>query len=393
MTRFARDIGAIFVGGWRASPFRMTVSFALILLEYVTLPLAPLALKYVTDGVVDRDVRTATIAAAFLPLVSLIRFTSGHIAHGLYVELADLHHIRVAQELGELSQAPRGLEHHERADYADKLELMRNEGNELYRAVQIVMSGVSLAAQLAITVFLLATLQPLLLLLLFFAAPPLLADRWAWRLYERSRETSADRLRLAGHLIDLSIRQDAAKEIRVFGLQDELRRRLSETRRDLRRRLLRSELQGVVLIAAGHLVFAAGFVGALLLVVRGAIRGEQSVGDVVLVVTLATQTQSLVFESVGLLVWLQRSAAAMGRIAWLRDLVATLYPPRERDARVPAALRDGLPPRARRIPVSRHRGRGAGRDRPRASRRGDGRARRRERRRQVDDREAALRVL
>ena len=98
----------------------------------------------------------------------------------------------------------------------------------------------------------------------------------------------------------------------------------------------------MLLIAAGHLVFAAGFVAALLLVVRGAIRGEQSVGDVVLVVTLATQTNSLVFNSVGLLVWLQRSAAAMGRISWLRDLVATLYPPREHGAPVPAALREGI---------------------------------------------------
>ena len=342
MTSFARQFGAIFAGGWCASPVRMTITFGLILLQYVTWPLAPLALKEVTDAVVDSDVRTATIAAAFLPLVSLVRYTSEHLAHGLWVELSDLHMIRITQQLGDLSQAPPGLEHHERGDYADQLELMRNQGKEVYRAVQLAMSAVSLAIQLAITVFLLATLQPLLLLLLLFALPPLLADRWAFRLYERAREKSADRLRLANHLIDLSIRQDAAKEIRVFGLQDELRRRVSETRRELRARVLRSELHGVGLIAAGHVIFAAGFVAALLVVVRGAIRGEQSVGDVVLVVTLAAQTHSLVFDSVGLMVWLQRSAAAIGRLDWLRDLVAELYPLRERDAQMPEALRDGI---------------------------------------------------
>jgi len=163
---FARDVGAIFVGGWRSSPVRMTFSFGLILLEYVTWPLAPLALKYVTDGVVAGDVRKATLAAAFLPLVSLVRFTSERLAQGLWVELTDLHMIRITQELGELSQAPRGLEHHERADYADQLELMRNEGKELYRSVQLVMSAVALALQIGITVFLLATLEPVLLLLL-----------------------------------------------------------------------------------------------------------------------------------------------------------------------------------------------------------------------------------
>ena len=339
---FARDVGAIFVGGWRSSPVRMTFSFGLILLEYVTWPLAPLALKYVTDGVVAGDVRKATLAAAFLPLVSLVRFTSERLAQGLWVELTDLHMIRITQELGELSQAPRGLEHHERADYADQLELMRNEGKELYRSVQLVMSAVALALQIGITVFLLATLEPVLLLLLLFAVPPLVADRFAWRLYEGARTRAADQLRVATHLVDLSVRQDAAKEIRVFGLQDELRRRLNETRRELRRRMRRADLQGVVVIAAGHVLFAAGFVSALLVVVRGAIGGEQSVGDVVLVVTLASQTHNLVFHSVGLMVWLQRSAAAMGRLTWLRDLVATLYPPRAEDARLPGALREGI---------------------------------------------------
>jgi ATP-binding cassette subfamily B protein len=339
---FAGEVRAIFVGGWRASRWRMAGSFALILLQYVTWPLAPLALKYVTDAVVEADARTATVAAAVLPLVSLVRFTSDRLAQGLWVELSDLHLMRVTRELGDLSQGPRGLEHHERADYADQLELIRNEGKELYRSVQLVMSAVSLAVQLAITVFLLATLQPVLLLLLAFALPPLFADRWAWSRLEHTRTEHADRLRLSAHLIDLSIRRDAAKEVRVFGLQDELRGRLTETRREIRRRLLRAELEGVAIIAAGHVVFAMGFVAALLVVVRGAIRGEQSVGDVVLVVTLAAQTHSLVFDSVGLVVWLQRSAAAMGRLTWLRGLVAGLYPVRVEDARVPDRLHLGI---------------------------------------------------
>jgi ATP-binding cassette, subfamily B, bacterial len=337
-----RGVGAIFAGGWRTSRARMLAAFALLLLNYAAWPLGPLALKHVTDAVVAGDVRGATIAAAVLPLAALFGYVGGHLAHVMLVELADLYVLRVRGELGELTQGGAGLEHLERADYADRLELMRNEGNPLYQSVHAAVRGVSLVVQFGITVVLLATLQPLLLLLLLAAAPPLIATRWSFNHLDRVNLENADLMRRSTHLLDLATRQDAAKEIRVFGLQDELRRRLRESRRELRRRQFRAQATGVFTMAGGQLVFAVAYVGGLLLVVRGAIDGEQSVGDVVLAVTLAAQTNELVFETVAGSHFLQRAAGAMARLAWLRDLVGRLWASGERDARVPDGLRDGI---------------------------------------------------
>jgi ATP-binding cassette subfamily B protein len=342
VTEILRGLASILAGGWRASPWRLTAAFALLLLNYASWPLGPLALKFVTDAVVAHDVREATVAALFLPLVALLNHAGGHLSHALWVEIADLHVVRIRQELGELTQGAPGLEHLERADYADRLELMRNEGNPLYRAVDSGMRAISLGVQFTITVVLLATLQPLLLLLLLFALAPLYGTRFAFKHFDAVQLANADRMRRATHYVDLATRQDAAKEIRVFGLQDELRRRVRETRRELRKRLFRAQISGVLAMAAGQLVFAAAYVGGLLLVVRGAIDGRQSVGDVVLAVTLAAQTNELVFETVAASYFLQRCARAMARLAWLRKLVAELYPSRTRDARVPAALREGI---------------------------------------------------
>jgi ATP-binding cassette, subfamily B, bacterial len=169
-----------------------------------------------------------------------------------------------------------------------------------------------------------------------------LATRWEWERLEAAQLATADRARRATHLLDLAVRQDAAKEIRIFGLQDELRRRLTATRRAIRRELLRAELQGIALMAAAQVVFAAGYVGGLLLVVRGAVQGHQSVGDVVLAVTLAAQTNALVFQTVWLSQWLRRSVQAIGRLAWLRALVERLYPRTGHDAPVPRTIRDGI---------------------------------------------------
>ena len=339
---FVRGLGAIFAGGWKASPWRLAACFTLVLLNYASLPLVPLVLKYVTDGVVAGDVRQAGYAAALLPVLALLHSAGSQIAHVLHVELADLHMLQVTQEVGELTQGAPGLEHHERPDYADRLELVRNEGNPLHQAIRIGMNAVSLGVQFVITVFLLATLQPVLLLLLLFAIPPLIADRWSFRREDAVKLAEADRIRLATHLFDLSVRQDAAKEIRIFGLQDELAGRLSDIRRRVRRSFFRVELQGVAAVALAQLVFAVGFVAGLLVVVRGAVEGRQSVGDVVLVITLATQTNNLVFQLIWLAQWLQRSARAMTRLAWLRGLVGDLYPPRAADEPVPARLELGI---------------------------------------------------
>jgi ATP-binding cassette subfamily B protein len=89
-------------------------------------------------------------------------------------------------------------------------------------------------------------------------------------------------------------------------------------------------------------VFALGYVGALYLVVRGAVRGSQTPGDVVLAVSLAAQTNRLVFDVVASMQRLQRAATAADRLRWLRGLVRELYPPHEQPLAAPARLDDGI---------------------------------------------------
>jgi imidazolonepropionase len=211
---------------WRTSPWRLTAIFALVVANYASWPLAPLVLKHVTDAVVHHDAHAATRAAVFLPLVALVITIGWHFLHVLFVEIADRNNVTVTGEIAELAQGPPGLAHLERPDYADKLELIRNETGWRYMSVRSAVTSIGILVQLGFTVVLLARLQPLLLLLLAFAVPPLLGTRYAWRAWEKEWVANGDRLRHAAHLIDLALRADAAKEVRVFGLEDELRSRL-----------------------------------------------------------------------------------------------------------------------------------------------------------------------
>src|ERR671912_1121142 len=329
-------------GGWRASRGRLLFAWALMLLEYVSWPLAPLVLRHVTDAVVAGDVRAATTAAALLPLLALLTQVSGHLAQVVWVELQDLNMLQGNRELGELAQRPRGLEHHERPDYADRIELLRNEGNPLYMSVRVTTRTIGLCLQLAITVVMLALLQPLLLLLLAFAIAPLVTARWAATRFESAVAGAVDQSRHATPLLDLAVPADAAKEIRIFGLGDELRRRLRDSREDLRRVRFRAEYEGVAAIAAAQVVFALGYVAGLVLVVRGAVAGENSAGDVVLAVTLAAQTNALVHDIVFSSQFVQRSIRAVGRLTWLRRLIPRLYPAPGETTRAPERLERGI---------------------------------------------------
>jgi ATP-binding cassette subfamily B protein len=339
---FLTGFAEILRSGWRASPRRLLVLSVLNVLEYVSWPLAPLALKYVTDAVVEGDVRTATIAASFLPVLALLSQVAGHVAHVLWVEVSDLNLVQVSSELGELGQGSLGLEHHERPDFADQIELLRTAGNPLYLSVRTAVESMARALQLVVTIVMLALLQPVLLLLLLFAVPPLVTARWAFRRFLHAVWGDLDRSRRATHLLDLTIRADAAKEIRIFGLENELRSRLRDTREDLRRRRLRAETSGVAIMSAGQFVFAVGYVLGLLIVVRGAVDGEQTAGDVVLAFTLAAQTNELVYEIVGSTMFLQRAAEAMRRLTWLRRLVGRLYPSAAATETVPDSLCEGV---------------------------------------------------
>jgi ATP-binding cassette, subfamily B, bacterial len=339
---FAAGYAEILRSGWRATPRRLVLLASLTLLEYLSWPLAPLALKHVTDAVVERDLRTATLAAAALPVLALLNQVAGHVAHVLWVEVSDLNVTQVNSRLGALNQGARGLEHTERPEFADRIELLRTAGNPLYMSVRTAVETSAHVLQLAVTIVMLAVLEPVLLLLLLFAIPPLVASRWAFRRFMQAVWGDLEGSRRATHLLDLAIRADAAKEIRVFGLEDELRERIRDARDSLRARRFRAELLGVSVMSVGQLVFALGYVGGLLVVVRGAIDGEHTPGDVVLAVGLAAQTNTLVYQIVGAGMFLQRGAEAMRRLSWLRRLVARLYPEEPAEAPLPEQLRDGI---------------------------------------------------
>jgi ATP-binding cassette subfamily B protein len=337
-----RGYWAILEGAWRASRGRLLAILGITLLNYASWPLTPLVLKHITDAVVAHDADTATKWAVALPLLALVNAIGSHVLHVLFVEVADQNVINLTGDIAALAQGPPGLAHLERADYADEIELIRNESKWRYGAVSAAVTAIGVGIQLTLTVLLLARLQPILLLLLVLSIAPLIGTRYAWRSFWKVWRGNADRMRRSNHYADLAMRADAAKEVRLFGLEDEVRRRMRGSRSEIRDALFEQDIRGVVTTSVGYTIFALGYVAALYVVVRGAVSGKQTPGDVVLAVSLAGQTNRLVFAVVQSLQRLQFAAAATDRIRGVRKLVAELYPPRAAPHAAPERLEHGI---------------------------------------------------
>jgi len=339
---FVRGFLTILAGAWRASRSRTIATFALTLLSYASAPLTPLALKHVTDAVLGHDVGAATRWAVFLPLLALVNAIGQHLLHVLFVEVADQNVIDLTDDIAGIAHGPSGIAHLENSNYANELELISNEGTWRYMSVRSAVVSVGVLVQLTLTILLLARLQPILLLLLAFALPPLVATRWAWQRFNRMWRASADRMRRASHYADLVLRADAAKEVRLFGLEQEIGNRVRASRAELRLLFFRTEIAGIVAQAAGFAVFAVAYVLALLVVVRGAVRGAHTTGDVVLAVSLAGQTNQLVYGVVSAMQRLQRASTAADRMRSMRQVLAKLYPPRHQGSPAPGRIEQGV---------------------------------------------------
>lgn len=340
MTTTLRGCLALLRLSWREGPARTATAVILMVGNALSLPAAALTIKWLTNAVLADEAVAAVWAGLATAVLAIFALTLDHFAHIALFELADLNLLAMDRDLITLANGSPGLEQHERKEYADKLAVLREEAERLRYGMQALTSAGALSLSMLLTALLLAMLNPLLLLLPLFAVPPLVAGGRAQSMVDRARDASAAADRLARHLFKLSTDPGAAKELRVFGLTSDIRRRHAGQWQASTAARWRAERSAAVVRTAGQLVFAVGYIGAVLLVVSQAAAGQRSVGDVVLAVTLAAQVNQQVAAGLALAQQLQRLAGVFTRFRWLRDFVTANAPAGR--LMPPDALTDGI---------------------------------------------------
>lgn len=297
--------------GLRFDRARLARAVSLMLAGYVAAPLAAVALGRFTDDAIAGRFHSMSGLAVVIALLLVAALMTNHFAHLDYYELAESQETRVRTELIDLVNGTSRIDHLDDARFADDLSLVREALFSNTHAHTAVLQLGGLIIQTAITATILVTLSPWLVFLPVVAVLPVLFARRAHTVSERARERIAERLRLNMHLVELSTNAASVKELRIFGTAKELQARQEDNWRTITREMWRGQAGSAAWRATGQLAFALGYGGAIFLLVNQAVTGRATIGDLILVITLAVQVSTQIVAALQLL----ETVEATGRTA------------------------------------------------------------------------------
>ncbi|MFL6118732.1 ABC transporter ATP-binding protein [Actinophytocola sp.] len=335
-------VRTVFALCFRADRRRSALLFALQALANLATLASTIGIKVVIDAVargdVGRAVAGAGTMAATMGLASV--FNRGYLRYTTVVSERAGRYIDT--ELMRLAGTIPTIEHFERPRYMDQMTLIRQERGALAGAVNAAVLNFRVFVSLAGATVIMGLLHPLLLVLPLFGVPQLLAHRASSRLAQRAREEGAQDSRAREHLYQVAASPSAGKELRLFGLVDELLDRHELVTDRIERRTTRAALRGAALTTGASVLFAAGYVGMIILLIATTGGGIDSVGTIVLVVSLATMINAQLASAAQFGAYFQRVATAAGRLLWLTEVSRRNAPEPGMDVPPPARLSGGI---------------------------------------------------
>lgn len=184
------------------------------------------------------------------------------------------------------AQHPR-LDHFENPSYWDRLQLLQRSFGEVLMGMFGLFVTPVVAIQLIVTAVVMVRLDARLLLLPLVTVPVAWLHQRAQRLEQRSEQDVSSTRRSITETFKLATSAQSAKEVRVYGLAGELvsRHRALTASVTARRELAMARAVGLRLI--GYAMLAAAYTAAVYVVVREAIAGGHTPGDVALLLSLA----------------------------------------------------------------------------------------------------------
>ncbi|HEX2206413.1 MAG TPA: ABC transporter ATP-binding protein [Longimicrobium sp.] len=324
---------------WRTDRWR---SLALLLepIGFLRFPLFAWCLKLMADGVVNRDLRLLAMGAAGITATRVLWFVGMWTGSWIRVGLTERVGFAFDREIARLAGELPGLEHHERPDIQDRLELLRQKQGVLGKSLNLLINAANALVAGVGTLVALALASPWLLLLVPFALPMLPISTLRQRWFRDAEERFGEPARRARHLRALAVDRNAGMELRVFGLQGEILSRFRRAWREAWRGTLAVERRAALLNGAGELFFLVGYVGAVGLMLWRAGQGRATAGEVVMVVYLAQQVHGAVIYPVARVARLGEAFRAAGRLLWLQDYARAAGRGGSRPA--PARLTEGI---------------------------------------------------
>jgi len=340
--RWRRIAGVLLGTGFRAAPVTATVCVIATLAGSAASVLYSLGYRVMVDGAIAHDSSQIALGAALVAGLFTLGWATTIIGGTEGTLLTDRTNLVLSVRIARLVATLPTLEHFERSDQLAEIEQLTANRRTLAGAPRQLISLAGQALRAVGIVILLATVYVPVLVVPLLALAPALSDRWAGRLQQRSDDALAEDRRLLGDLFSLATSPDSARELRTYGITDAIARRHDELTERIRRRSVRTAQLSALLEAAGWLVFAAGLIGAIVVLVLRAADGHVSPGGVVMSVSLLRRAQTQISRSTDTAGSFNTAVATARRLLWLEDRAEAAAGHRGARPAVPQRLRTGI---------------------------------------------------
>jgi ATP-binding cassette, subfamily B, bacterial len=313
---------AVVSWGWRAAPGWTLFTAAVLVGNAVCSVLYPVGFALIIDASLRHQLGRLVLGMASVAVLYTVSWALAMLAGTAGSILSDRVSLFLSVRIAEQINAVTSVDHLERPGYLTELDLLQQNLRALGNGPRQILLVIQVLVRTVGIVVILALIFPPLAVLPLCAAAPVAGERLSVWLRQRSDERLAPDRRLADDLFALTTSAGPAKELRVFGAAGPLRDRHRALARTVNAGTARAAVLGGMLGAAGWLIFAAGFVAGIAVVVVRATHGTASVGAVVLAVTLIQRAQLQVGQAAATIGQLLTTARTARRLLWLEDYAA-----------------------------------------------------------------------
>ena len=344
-----RRLAGVLVGtGFRAAPGTAVWCLLLGVAAAICSVTYTLGLKVTIDGAIARSGGQVALGAALVAVLFCASWLLAVIGGSESSVLTDRCSLALGVRIARMVAALPTLHHFEDPELLRRVETVTGGRRTLAGAPRQLIGLFGQGLRAVGMVVLLALIYPPVLVVPLLALAPALADRRAGRVQTESDRALAEDRRLLSALFELATTAGDARELRTYDITEALTERHAVLAERVRRRAVRAAIVSALWEGAGWLVFAAGLVAAIVVLVLRAAHGHVSPGSVVEAVTLMRRAQTQISRSTDTAGSFAASLGAARELLWLEDHETTLTAgagtaadPGER-VPVPAGLHRGI---------------------------------------------------
>jgi ATP-binding cassette subfamily B protein len=317
----------IFTLCFRARPVASVIILVLLLVEAGSAAVLAIAQGVLVDqsanGIGVQVVLAVLLGAAFYALTHV----GWRVQNSLAYDVAEAVELDLATDVLGFTTRSATIDHLEEPGYLDRLTvLLRNSQVLAYAAWNAIQAAVALAA-LAVSLVVLARIDPLLLVLGLFGIPSIFLAGRAGDLYMDAIDHNGKLLRLENRLHAIGTASEPLSELLVAGSAAAVDERADGIWREMLGYEMRARRMAVILTWLGSVIYVVGVALAVGWTAELVRRGEASIGDVAIVIALSTQLQDQINFTLGLRLRVAEAGRISGHFLWLQDRAGRLPEP------------------------------------------------------------------